>query len=191
MDENSLSSIIPNSETIVYQGKFIEVIQKNIGGKIFEIARRSPWVRLLILQDDKILLTKERRQEHNAYDYRLPGGKVFDSLAEYNEKLANHENLFTYVQQAAKNECKQETWLIPISLTHFVTNKAWATVERDLYYFIVDQFTPNEQGQELEEDEDITIERKTKEEVKQLCLTGEIKEDRTVGVLFRFLSQHS
>jgi len=61
-------------------------------------------------------------------------------------------------------------------------------VERDLYYFIVDQFTANEQGQELEADEDITIERKTREEVKKLCLSGAIKEDRTVGVLLRLLA---
>ena len=49
------------------------------------------------------------------------------------------------------------------------------------------EFEKNQQGQELEEGEDITVERKTREEVKELCLQGEIREERTVGVLFRFL----
>jgi 8-oxo-dGTP pyrophosphatase MutT (NUDIX family) len=160
-----------------------------VGGKSFEIARRSPWVRLLITKEDSILLTKERRQEHNAYDYRLPWGKVFDTLAEFNEKVAQNKDLFTYAEKAAKKECKEETWLLPTSLTHFATSRAWATVEWDLYYFLVNAFEESEHGQELEDGEDISIERKTREEVKQLCLNGEIREERTVGVLLKFLLQ--
>jgi 8-oxo-dGTP pyrophosphatase MutT (NUDIX family) len=64
---------------------------------------------LLITKGNSILLTKERRQEHNAYDYRLPGGKVFDTLAAFNEKLAQGEDIFTYAEIAAKKECKEET----------------------------------------------------------------------------------
>jgi hypothetical protein len=29
-------------ETILYQGKILEIVQKTVGGKSFEIARRSP-----------------------------------------------------------------------------------------------------------------------------------------------------
>jgi hypothetical protein len=62
----------PPHENIVYQGRILEIVQKEVGGKIFEIARRSPGVRLIILKDESILLTKERRHEYNGYDYRLP-----------------------------------------------------------------------------------------------------------------------
>ena len=81
-------------------------------------------MRLIILQEDKILLTKERRSEYNGYDYRLPGGKVFDTLIEYNEKLAHHKDLLMHAEQAARRECVQETGLLPSSLTHFATSKA-------------------------------------------------------------------
>ena len=76
-------------EEIVFQGKLIEVVQQTveIGDKqlLREIARRSPGVRLIICDGDKILITKEFRREVNVEDYRLPGGKVFDTLKEYND----------------------------------------------------------------------------------------------------------
>jgi hypothetical protein len=31
-----------NNETILYQGNILEIVQKIVGEKIFEIARRSP-----------------------------------------------------------------------------------------------------------------------------------------------------
>ena len=63
---------INTQETILYQGKIFAIVQQNVGGKSFEIARRSPGTRLLIPKDGRILLTKERRHEYNTYDYRLP-----------------------------------------------------------------------------------------------------------------------
>lgn len=173
--------------TTLFKGRIIEVIQKEIDGRTFEIARRSPGVRLIIKDWKKILLTKEYRHEHNAYDYRLPGGKVFDSLDEYNEKMENNEDLETYAGKAAKNEAKQEAWVLPQSLQLLSVNKAWATIERDLYYFLVEKFEVNTWGQELEEWENITTEWKTFEEVQQLCLDWSIKEDRSVWMLLKFL----
>ncbi|MDR2541506.1 MAG: hypothetical protein LBD11_07285 [Candidatus Peribacteria bacterium] len=60
-------------------------------------------------------------------------------------------------------------------------------MEWDLYYFLVNTFEENEQGQELEDGEDITVERRSREEVKTLCIQGDIREERTVGVLLKFL----
>lgn len=173
--------------TTLFKGRIIEVIQKEVDGRTFEIARRSPGVRLIIKDWKKILLTKEYRHEHNIYDYRLPGGKVFDSLDEYNEKMENNENLETYAEKAAKNEAKQEAWVLPQSLQLLSVSKAWATIERDLYYFLVEKFEANTWGQELEEWEDIRTEWKTFEEVQQLCLDWSIKEDRSVWMLLKFL----
>jgi len=52
-----------------------------------EFARRSPGTRLIIEKGDKIILSREFRHELGSYDYRLPGGKVYDSLDEYNKAL--------------------------------------------------------------------------------------------------------
>ena len=176
-------------ENVIFQGKIFQIIQKSIHEKTFEIASRSPGVRLLIIDGDNILLTKEYRHEYQGYDYRLPWGKVFDTLTEFNKKLINNKYILPYAEIAAKKECKEETWIIPKKLKHFHTSKAGTTVERDLYYFIVESFEHNKKGQELEEGEDITIERKTKEEVKKLCIHGEMNEERSVAVLLRFLLQ--
>jgi hypothetical protein len=54
-------------ERIVFQGKIIEVVHQLVKicnqEFVFEIAKRSPGVRLIILNKDKILLTKEYRKE--------------------------------------------------------------------------------------------------------------------------------
>lgn len=70
--------------TVKYRGRIIEVVEEKYGTRTFEIARRSPGVRALIVRDGKILLSREYRTEVDEYDFRLPGGKVFDTLSEYN-----------------------------------------------------------------------------------------------------------
>ena len=55
-------------------------------GRTFELARRAPGVRVIIPDHraaGKVLLTKEFRRELNGGTSRLPGGKVFDTLAEF------------------------------------------------------------------------------------------------------------
>ncbi|MFH1398767.1 MAG: hypothetical protein ABIG95_01515 [Candidatus Woesearchaeota archaeon] len=75
-------------EKKLYSGKIFEVLSQPMqaGSKTFdfEIVRRAPGIRLIILNDHKMLLTHEYRHELNGYDWRLPGGKVFDTLDEYN-----------------------------------------------------------------------------------------------------------
>ena len=97
-------------ETIVFQGKIIEVVQQlvKIGDKelTWEIARRSPGVRMIICDGDKILLTKEFRRELDMIDYRLPGGKVCDTLVEYNE---HRKDIEQQALIAVNRECEEET----------------------------------------------------------------------------------
>lgn len=46
-----------------------------------KLVRRPPGVRAIIInENNQILLSKEFRYELNTFDYRLPGGKVFDSI---------------------------------------------------------------------------------------------------------------
>ena len=179
-------------EKIVYQGKIFEIVQQQMkaGQKTvtFEIARRSPGVRLIIVKKDHLLLSREFRTDLNAYDYRLPGGKVFDTLDEYQGK--SPEKMMDCAIKAAKKECCEETGLIAKKITHFVTTKAGATLSWDLYYFIIDEFAESADGKALETGEVIETEWKTWSEVKDLARRGQIMEDRTLGVLFKFFLQH-
>ncbi len=181
-------------EKIVYEGKIFEVVKQPMKAdeKIieFETARRSPGVRLIITKENKILLTKEFRTELNDYDYRLPGGKVFDQLTEYRAALQQNKPLLEHAQKAAIKECLEETGLVVQNIKHFHTSHAGATVVWDLFYFVIDDFVENKTGQVLEHGEVIYPEWKTIAEVKALCLVNKISEDRSVGVLFKFLETY-
>jgi len=176
-------------ERIEYSGKTFEIVHRPLKVKDriirLEVAKRSPGIRLIIVKNNKILLTKEYRYELKFYDYRLPGGKVFDSLKEYNQNI--DKDMMKHAIGAAKKECIEETGLIVKNIKHFQTSKAGLTVDWTLYYFIVDKFEKNPAGQQLEHGEDIEPEWKTFDEAKNLCLNGKISEDRSVGILLRFL----
>jgi hypothetical protein len=51
-----------------------------------------------------LLLTKEVRREANGVDYRLPGGKVFDTLAELNKSREEGSKIMDHVLVAAKKK---------------------------------------------------------------------------------------
>ena len=176
-------------ETIVYEWKIFEVVQQlvKIWDKeiVFEIARRSPGVRLIICDGDKILLTKEYRKELKGYDYRLPGGKVFDILVDYN---IHKKNIKKYARIAAQRECEEETGLVIQDISLFYVSKAGATIERDLYYYVINKFTQHAKWQHVEHGEDIVVEWKNKKEILSLIKKWAMHEDRSVGVLLRFLS---
>jgi ADP-ribose pyrophosphatase len=178
------------SQEIVFSGQVIEVVHQQMqSGKetrTFEKARRSPGTRLIIIDEEKkqILLTREHRFELNDFDYRLPGGKVCDSLEEFN-RVKDKNNFLEIVQKAASLEANQEAGIIPEKLTLFTISKSGGpTIEWDLYYFIVDKFEKSKQN--LEFGENITIKWFSYKEAIDLCLSGKMKEDRSVGVLMRF-----
>lgn len=181
-----------DKERIVYSGKIIEVAlqpmvlgDKNI---TFEYARRAPGVRLIIVKDDKMLISREYRTELETYDYRLPGGKVFDKLAQYNKYKS--QDILPFARRSAKLECLEETGLIAKNIRHFKTTKAGSTIIWDLIYFIVDDFASSPDGQELGFGEDIDTAWYSFDEVKELCRIGDISEARTLGVLFQFFLQY-
>lgn len=177
------------NEEIAYKGKIFEIVKRpmKVGNKVveFEIARRPPGVRLIIIKNSKILLTKEFRYELEEYDYRLPGGKVFNTMEAYSQAIRKNEDMLKHALAAAKKECEEETGLIPTKMRHFQTSQAGATIIWDLFYFIVEDFTGSKKA--LEHGEIIQPEWKTFKEAKELCLNGKIKEDRTIGILLKFL----
>lgn len=176
-------------EKITHQGKIIEVVQKEVehNGKtqIFEFARRSPGTRLIIPKGDKILISKEHRHEVGGYDYRLPGGKVYDSLEEYNKALELNIDISESAKKAAIKEAREEVGIEVKDISFFHKSICGATVVWDLFYFIVNDF--NQLSQELEEGEDITIEEIEKNKVREMCLNGTISEERSALVLLRYL----
>lgn len=183
---------IPDSsgkEEVLFESRIFEIVNQpmKIGKEIkkWEFARRSPGTRLIIVKNKKLLLTKEFRSELKDYDYRLPGGKVFDTLKEYKEALEKKKDILKCATEAAKKECLEETGLKVKNIRYFQTAIAGATVVWDLFYFIVDDF--EESSKKSEDGEVIFPEWKTFEDAKKMCLENKIKEDRSVGVLLRFL----
>ena len=172
-------------EDIKYSGKIIEVVQYKKGDRVFEKARRSPGVRALIVDNDKILLSKEYREETQNYDYRLPGGKVFDSLEKYKQHI--NEDIKLFAEKAVIKEIREEVGLLARRPRLIKISKAGATVEWDLFYFLINDFTTNKNGQELEEGEDITFDWYSYNEVIKLCLEQKVQEDRSVGILLSYI----
>ena len=177
-------------EDVSYEGETFQIVKRAIEfrGKTIEleIAKRSPGVRLIIVKNDKILLIREYRFELEDYDYRLPGGKVFDRLSDYKEALKNDVDIINAAMEAAKKECIEETGIIAKKINYFGMANSGQTVIWDLFYFIVEDF--EETGkQDLGIGEEIYIEWKSFEEIQQLCIENKIKEYRTVGELLRFI----
>ena len=178
-----------------FKGKLVEVIDREFelfkNGKIenfkIEIARRPPGVRLIIVKDQQMLLTKEFRSELEDWDYRIAGGKIFETLDEYLLFVDNADLIIEKSLEAVKNEGLEEAGIIVKNQSLFYKSTSGATMEWDLYYYIVDDFEITQKGNETEFAEIIYPEWHSFDEIIEMCLDGRIKEDRTIGVLLKFL----
>ncbi len=172
-------------ETVAFAGRIgelIHIVQKD--GRTFERYRRPPGIRLVIVSPEgKILVTKERREEAGGIDLRLPGGKVCDSLNDYHALLDSGRDMLQAAQAAAVKEALEETGLIIEQPELIVTANAGATVEWDLYYFLVREYAESPGGQELEAGEDIEVTWLNPDALRQAIENGEMKEWRSAGVL--------
>jgi 8-oxo-dGTP pyrophosphatase MutT (NUDIX family) len=169
--------------SVVFSGKIGEVVHvEQPDGRVFEKFRRPPGVRLVIVSPDKkLLITKEFRSETSNYDLRLPGGKVCDSLDEYHSLLISDKDMLEAAKEVAIKESLEETGLQIQNPELITIAKAGATVEWDLYYFLVKDYTKQEQ--KLEVGEDIEVLWLSIDEVKQSINDGKVQEWRSVGVL--------
>ncbi len=180
------------SENIVYSGKIFSMIQQQVkigdNIKTFEVARRAPGTRLIIVNKQwDILLSKEYRTETKNYDVRLPWWKVFDTLSEYEWFLSSGENIQEAATQWAIKEAQEEVWIVANNVDFFAKSVSGATVTWDLYYFVVREYSQEKQS--LEEGEDISFDFYAPEIVKKMCLDGTIQEDRSAMMLMKFLHQ--
>lgn len=180
-------------ERVSYNGKILQVLEQDmqIGEKHvkFERARRAPGIRLIILSKDKdkILIPREYRTEQGGYDFRLPGGKVFDSLTGYIDFLGTDEDILIPAAQKAKEEALEEVGIVVEDLRHFKTVNCGATVEWDLIYFVVEGHSEHSDGQQLEVGELIDVEWATLAEAEELVLSGQMGEYRSAMVLLQYI----
>jgi ADP-ribose pyrophosphatase len=176
---------------IVFSGKLFEIVQKvQKDGRMFEIARRPPGVRLIISDkvNKRILLTREYRHELQDYDYRLPGGKVFDSLNELHAWEDSGQDILDAAKAKAIGEGAEEAGVDISELELFQVSTLGATVEWDLYVFDVTNWQPHELGQQLEQGEDIEADTWFSfEEAEQMIYDGKIQEDRVALILLKWL----
>ena len=182
------------NEKIVYQGKMIEIVHQTVflNGKevVFEKGRRAPGVRLIIETPDGGFLIGKEERIIGGLDYRIPGGKVFDSLDEYNDFLSNvneEKEILEKANEAAVKESMEEMGIKPIEMEFFTISKCGGRFEWDLYYFLVKKY--EEVGQSLEEHEKIEVMKVSREKLQELALSGEMKEDRSVGVILKYLNK--
>ena len=179
---------------VPYTGKIVQIVHQDMQKwekvMTYERAERAPGVRLIIVDDhNNICLTREHRTELNIgkwwYDYRLPWGKVIDTLQEYNAFRDIGGDILETARQAAIREAKEEVWVTwnNISLLH--RSGCGSTMVWDLYYFKIADVQIWDQ--ELDGMEHIERHRFTPIEVREKCLDGSIQEDRSAAVLLRYL----
>lgn len=178
-------------EDITSKGTIFELVQtKQNDGRIFEVARRAPGVRLIIHDNDakKILLTKEFRHELGTWDYRLPGGKVFDSLDEFSAFRDSGEDILEAAKHQAINEAQQEAGIEIANLELYKKSILGATVEWDLYVFETSDWQLRVEGQELEVGEKIEADNWLGyEEARRMALDGSMAEERIALIVLQWL----
>ena len=179
-----------NEWTATYRGKLFEILQNEKG---WEKASRAPGVRV-ILDDQvagKILLTREFRAELNGYDFRLPGGKVFDSLTEYDDFRKTGADILQPATAKVIDEVREETGYDIINPMLINKSTLGATVDWDLYVFAATEFTRRDDGQQLEDGEHIETDLWfSYDEVRQMIMVGAMQEERIALVLLRYVTGH-
>lgn len=182
-------------EKVVARGKIFDLVQTTQpDGRVFEVARRAPGTRVIVhdVEAGKILLTREFRHELGAWDYRLPGGKVFDTLESYESFRASGADIIEAAMSQAKNEALEEAGVETEELVFVGKSTLGATVEWDLYVFEVTGWRLHESGQQPKEDEVRDIAEAsfyTYNEAREMIMSGAMAEDRIALVLLRWLQQ--
>ena len=176
------------SKKVAYEGQIIRVIETTMSdGRVFEKAVRSPGTRIIIYNKigDKILLSREFRQEIDDYDYRLPGGKVRDKVRDWDE-IRDREDLLDLVAEASKKEAREEAGIEVNNIKLLTTSTSGGpTVEWTLYYFVTEDFTELNK-QDLEVGEEIKAMWVDVNEAIEICLSGKMKEGRSAAALLQF-----
>lgn len=181
-----------STEKIVARGRLFELVElPQPDGRTFELARRAPGVRVIISDRDKrkILLTKEFRRELNDTDYRLPGGKVFDSLAEYEAFLSSGKDIVVPAATKAIAESAEEAGMDVTDVKLFKKSTLGATVQWDLFVFEATSWSHRAAGQALEPGEQVEeVVWVDYDDAKAKILKGAMAEERIALILLQWLT---
>jgi len=183
-------------EIIYAFGRIFEIVQiPKDDGRVFEVARRAPGVRLIVADkaNKKVLLTREHRWELEGYDYRLPGGKVFDTLKEFEDFRQSGKDMLVAAAGKAKQEAAEEAGINIEAVELFKKSMLGATVEWDLYVFEATKWQLHKNGQDLKEDEQkgIDVEFYDYAKVEQMILNGDMQEERIALILLQWLKKQA
>ena len=176
---------------IEYSGANYEVYKetKEVGGKprTYEYVRSAPSVRGLVVRGKTIGLSKEFRHTLNKFDYRLPGGKVFENLPHYKDNAG--KDILPLAEAQVKNELRQEAGVIANKVELLEIAPCGSYVIWDLYYFLVTDFklgrSEQESGEVIENFKFYSF-----KEVKEMILSGDISESRTALVLLKYIMKN-
>lgn len=172
---------------VKHTGRIFQVTQNEKG---WELASRAPGTRLMIIretaQGPEMLITKEFRQSFNDYDYRLPGGKVVDTLQEYLE-LKTTDQVWEKLQEAVRRESEEEAGIVPESMEIYQATRQDATVQWNLYFMLIKDFKEVGQKANEHEEEDIKPHWMGLEEILRLCMAGHVQENRSRAVIYDFI----
>jgi hypothetical protein len=186
-------------EEIVFQGKMIEVVHQPMKHngivQTYEWAQRAPGVRIIIpdYETKELILTREYRAELDAFDIRLPGGKVFNSLNEWNQHKQTGEDIESIALEKVKEEGLEEAGIEIDEARLVAISKNGAMMHWDLLYFVADKWHEHEDGAQHQEFEQgvTSVARYKFDEVENLLRDGSISEDRSVAALVRWLGQQN
>ena len=155
----------------------------------FEKYVRAPGTRIIAIRDQKIYLQKEMRTETGyKYDWRLPGGKVFDKFKDYKQYIST-EIPEEKIIEAARKELQEEAGLDAGKMKILTKKVCGATVLWDLYYILAKDLVDYDLGHEHDEAEEMEqSDWFDYKKVREMCESGEIGEGRTVAVLVQFLA---
>lgn len=187
-------------EEILYTGNLFQVVRRkkqyfiplnNETKQIdleYELVKRPPGVRAIVIREGKVLLNKEFRYELNDWDYRLPGGKIFDSQKQAGISVSQYG--FTHcIEEALKRELMEESGLEIKNAFFYECSHCGFSVEWDLYYYIVTDFVECKKSENIEKSEFEYIQTcwVDYQTAVQYCMEKKMSEERSVAVLLRFL----
>jgi len=104
-------------------------------------------------------------------------------MEEYHELLESGKDIAGAARETAVKEALEETGLTIHDPKFLVKANSGATVEWDLYYFLVTEYDEHPDGQQLEHGENIEVTWVTVEELKEAITNGHMNEWRSIGVL--------
>ncbi len=170
---------------------FEHILLEEEGAGSIEFVRRPPGVRLIIadVAQDRILLTSEFRRELRDWDWRLPGGKIFDSREAWQAYEQSGGDIIAAASAQGIKEAAEEAGMAVVEPRFLQQMVDGATVEWDLYYFVATQWAERSQGPQPEAGEQFRESRWFDYSiVESMIADGEMHEARSALAVLQWLN---